>query len=211
MLQVSGNYEIQNLSPSELRERIEQRPNLFLPPSIDKYSFGHYQEITGKRHGFQINPRWQAMPNGPWSVLLEATEKPENPEKLEERQVTYKLTVDRERGLLFTGFIIFTLTSISADNENGANLHIQVEGSREAELAEYTDEIVITVLRSLMREGAETLNLQLNGNEKAEMLVPVAETDEDHMAPLAVAAGVFSAGMALSLWLWRRKKRKQSA
>lgn len=198
---VIDNYQINNVSPTELWEQFEGHPNLFLPASIEKYSFGHYHEITGKRHGFQMNPRWKALPSGPWSVLLETTK------RKPAEKITYKISIDREKGLLYTGLLSITFSAV----ENGTNLLIKVDGQREVELAEHTDEIVETVLRSLTREGVESVNASMSGEASHAMLVPTYEIDEDHMAPLAVAAGVFSAGMALSLWLWRRKKRRQSA
>lgn len=207
MSSVSDTYHIYNITPTQLWEQLEAKPSLLLPASIEKKSFGHYNEITGKRHGFQFEPMWQLLPSGPWSVLVELTDK-----KPAER-VDYKITVDRESGILYTGKLMINLADLpaSVDEEGGTSVTVQLDGKRKSELDEFSDELIETILHSLIREGWETTHLQITGKTQSNELVNAYEAEEDHMAPLAVAAGVFSAGMALSLWMWRRKKRKQSA
>ncbi len=206
MSSVSDTYQIYNINPTQLWERLEAKPSLLLPASIEKQSFGHYNEITGKRHGFQFEPMWQLLPAGPWNVLVELTD------KVPAERVDYKITVDQESGLLYSGKLSINLSELPADGEEdwGTNVHVHLDGKRQAGLAEFSDELVGTILHSLVREGWETTHQQITGQTPNSALVTAYEDDEDHMAPLAVAAGVFSAGMALSLWMWRRKKRKQS-
>ncbi len=207
MSSVSDTYKIYNLTPDQVWEQLEADPGLLLPASIDKKSFGHYNEITGKRHGFQFNPTWLLLPTGPWNILVEIVD------RKPAEKVTYKITADREAGILYSGklTIDFLTLPAQADKPGGTQVDIQLTGERKAELEEFSDELVETILHSLIREGWETAYLQVTGEPHNHGLVATQEPVADHMAPLAVAAGVFSAGMALSLWMWRRKKHKQSA
>ena len=179
----------------ELWERFGDSPALFLPASIEKFSFGHYHEITGKRVGFQLSPRWKMLPDGPWSVLFEATERKPS------EKVSFKVTIDREKGLLFKGKLTLSLSG----KDQGTNILVEVEGNKEGGLADVNDEFIETIMRSIIRESVQELNQLPNGGTALAPASISSEDGVDHMAPLAVAAGVFSAGMALSLWFWRRK------
>lgn len=194
---VSDSYPIYNHSPQTLWDWLHAQPSLLLPQSINQNSFNHYYEISGTRFGFQLNPPWQLMPDGPWSVLIE------NLEQVPAERMHYKITIDREEGYLYKGELAVQLK----DEEGHTNVQMEVSGERMAGLSGVTDEFVETILRSLMRESRELIEAKLD-NRELPLITHANLDDEDHIAPLAVAAGVFSAGMALSLWLWRRKKRK---
>lgn len=201
---ISVRYQLDSITPDSLWSWLENRPGLILPASIEAISFDFYYEITGARYGFRFLPPWEVLPKGPWYVLVERIEhKP--------TQAKYKLKIDRAEGLLYSGELAIGLSQ----NQTATEIEIRLNGGREAGLADFSDEFMETILRSLIREGWEDIvaQVQKDQNMPAVVAAGVAEADEeeaDHMAPLAVAAGVFSAGMALSLWMWRRKRRDPS-
>ena len=200
---ISAHYQLNNYSPDSLWSWLENQSRLIVPPSIEAISFDFYHEITGSRYGFRFLPPWEVLPQGSWYVLIERLElKPASHAK-------YRLTIDREEGMLYAGDLDIHLH----EKDGGTEIEMRLDGTRKEGLASFSDDFIGSILRQLIRESWESVHEQLQANKGDSPLLDsdsLEREEEDHMAPLAVAAGVFSAGMALSLWMWRRKRRDHS-
>lgn len=196
---LTKQYRFAQITPQEMWSRITTSSNLFLPSSLKKVSFNHYRESTGTHFGFQIHQPWAALPAGDWKVLGEQVE------WLPAEKVTYRLNVASENGKIYSGILTIAFAKIDVDTQ----VTLIVDGVREVELAPYSDDLIATLIRSLIRESWTNLEQLLDFEDAAS---PDENRDHfQHMNPLAVAVGIFSAGMALGLWLWRRKHKDRAA
>ena len=198
MLSISKHHRFANITPQDLRSKFPNHSTIFLPPSIKDRSSNHYWESTGNLFGFELTPPWEALPAGVWKVTLKA-EASSIP-----KVSAYNIDVTSGQEKIYTGDLKIKLSTIESDTTDTI-MDVTVEGKRELVLESYSDDLIETIIRSLIRESCEYLE-QTILNQAPE---PLSEEDQnlDHMAPLAVAAGVFSAGMALGVWFWRRKRK----
>lgn len=201
MSQLSDRHLFSDIKPNDLWAKIEQHHGLILPHILQQSAFGHYRESTGDHFGFQMQTPWDALPTGEWRVQVNKTD------PILAEKAAYHVDVSVGSVELYCG----DLTVEFAPAENGTVVTLTIEGEKKSGLDSYSNELVETILRSLIREGWEAADQMLarkpfnaDGHDEGEQL-------RNHMDPLALAAGVFSAGMAVGLWLWRRKRKDQES
>lgn len=201
MSQLSDRHLFTAITPEILWSKIDQQHGLLLPRVLQQSAFGHYYESTGEHFGFHMQTPWDALPAGEWKVLVDVKE------QVPAEKVTYQVNVSLGQTQLYSGDLTVYLAAV----ENDTAITISVDGKPESGLAAYSDDLIETILRSLIRESWDAVHRLLNEDSDAGANTH-GEGDQlvNHMDPLALAAGVFSAGMALGLWLWRRKRKDEN-
>lgn len=193
---ISKKNRFTDISPQTLLSTVTKSSGLFLPSSLRKAAFNHYRDSAGERFGFSLQPPWEALPSGEWKVHIVK-------EKSETDKRHFQIEVSSLAGKLFSAALHISINMVDEDSE----ITINIDGKHEAGLDGYSDELVETIIRSMIRESFTQIE-QLLASDGESSIADEAEQDTvHHIAPLAVAAGVFSAGMALGLWFWRRKKK----
>ncbi|MEM8859105.1 MAG: hypothetical protein AAGD96_12335 [Chloroflexota bacterium] len=195
MNQISDHHQFNNFTPQTIWNQVSQLDKLILPTTIRQHSSNHYVEIGKNRYGFQLKNPWGVLPQGEWSVIVSSESDQAN------KSASYDIAVSNGAVAIYSGHLHLDL---SLDTEQDTICHLILDGEKGAGLVNQSDELVETFIRGLIREGWDEIDRILMGGTD-----PLLDQQDDlnHMAPLAVAAGVFSAGMALGLWFWRRKKQ----
>ena len=197
---ISKNHRFTNHTAQELMLRVTKPSRLFLPRSLQKSAFNHHHDSSGKMFGFGLQSPWEALPHGEWKVSVVNVDGSPS-------ETIYQIEVSSIAGKLYSGTLKISVTAVEQDSM----ISVSVDGKREVGLADYSDELVGAIIRSLIRESfTEIEQLMATDHDAHSAEEDDAEQDPMHIAPLAVAAGVFSAGMALGLLFWRRNRRNKS-
>lgn len=201
MNRIVDQHQFNNTTPQEVWNKATKLQGMILPQTLSKHSSNHYYELGQNIYGFYLISPWGALPKGLWDVKV----KPVDVEPA--MQAVYTIDVTSNRKPVFAGQFTIQLQPAGDRNEDTL-VKMIVDGERGDVLANHSDELVETLVRGLLREGWAEMSYLITDNES---LRPSAHGEEDgHMPPLAIAAGVFSAGMALGLWFWRRRKRSET-
>jgi len=198
---ISHQYLLENQTPSAVWSRLSQAQRPFLPLSFNNASFNHVQAIDGGQFGFELAPPWELFPADDWRVSVQQTM--QQPVEKVAYSVEIALSDKKRDEKLYSADLEIMLKPA----DGGTQIEITIDGRREAGLAPYSDDLVETIIRSQIREGWQDLDRLFANGEESDPAQTEPEYEPDHTAPLAIAAGVFSAGMALGLWLWRRKRK----
>ncbi|MEM9773994.1 MAG: hypothetical protein AAF902_05405 [Chloroflexota bacterium] len=202
MKQIVDQHQFSNITPQEVWNKASQLQGLILPETLRRHSSNHYFEIGQNIYGFHLLSPWGALPKGMWDVKV----KPIESEPF--KQVVYSVDVKSNRKEVFSGHLTIELQPADPDGSS-TMIEALLSGEKGEVLANQSDEIVQTLAKGLLREGWAEMAYIITNNDSDRQS---HSNDEDgHMAPLAIAAGVFSAGMALGLWFWRRRKRSETA
>ena len=199
---IIDQHQFYHITPQEVWERASQLQGVILPETLRKHSSNHYLEIGQNIYGFYLLSPWGALPKGMWDVKVKPSEA--DPAK----QANYAVEVTSNRKPVFSGQLTIQLEAAGEKNEDTL-VKMIVDGERGDVLLNQSDELVETLVRGLLREGWTEIDYLITNDES--LRSSQNSGDEGHMAPLAIAAGVFSAGMALGLWFWRRRKRSDTA
>ena len=195
MPHISKKNRFADIDPQTLLSKVSNDSKVFLPHSLKQSAFNHHHESSGEMYGFSLQPPWEALPKGDWKVSIVQ-------EKAAPNEKIYQISASSITNKLYSSKLNVTVDAIGSDTE----ITIDVDGQREVGLADFSDDLIETIIRSLIRESFTEIEA-LVGSAENSSLIEDDEVDLVHVAPLAIAAGLFSAGMALGLWFWRRKRK----